>query len=183
MDLFHADGLGTATPSIIRVGENAWKQEKAERLALLVDGEAYFHVLDQALRQARHAITILGWDFNPDIRLRPAEPESPTLGDLLLSLVEANPDLTVRVLVWAMGPLYSGKSLKLFPQDRLGCPSADRPAVRYPSSPARLAPSEGRLHRRCPRLHRRDRPDGTALGRQPPCGNQPLAANAGWRSL
>lgn len=114
MDLFHADGLGTATPSIIRVGENAWKQEKAERLALLVDGEAYFHVLDQALRQARHAITILGWDFNPDIRLRPAEPESPTLGDLLLSLVEANPDLTVRVLVWAMGPLYSGKSLKLF---------------------------------------------------------------------
>lgn len=37
-----------------------------------------------------------------------------TLGELLLSLVEAKPTLTIRLLVWAMGPIYCGRSLKVF---------------------------------------------------------------------
>jgi phosphatidylserine/phosphatidylglycerophosphate/cardiolipin synthase-like enzyme len=103
---------------IIRPGRNAWRVAKADRLSVLVDGEAYFRTLEAVLQQARNEIWIVGWDFNPDIPVRPGEPQSPTLGAFLLRLVEERPDLTIRVLVWAMGPIYSGKSLKMFRKRR-----------------------------------------------------------------
>lgn len=108
------DSSGRGEVGIIRIGENAWRREMADKLAFMVDGKAYFQTLDQALRGASRRIWIIGWDFSPDIRLRPEDPESPTLGNLLLSLVETKPELEVHILVWAMGPIYSGKSLKLF---------------------------------------------------------------------
>ena len=97
---------------------NAWRVAIADRLSVLVDGEAYFRALETVLEQARREIWIVGWDFNPDIPVRPDEPGSPTLGAFLLGLVEVRPELTVRVLVWAMGPIYSGKSLKMFRKRR-----------------------------------------------------------------
>lgn len=99
---------------IIRPGRNAWASANAEKAAVLFDGADYFRRLDQVLRQARRSIFIVGWDFNPDIRLNPQEAGSETLGELLRSLVEERPDLEIRLLVWGMGPVYSGKSLKLF---------------------------------------------------------------------
>ncbi|WP_411034206.1 phospholipase D-like domain-containing protein [Shinella sp. BYT-45] len=103
---------------IIRPGRNAWRVASAERLSVLVDGEAYFRALEGVLEQARKDVWIIGWDFNPDIPIRPEEPRSPTLGAFLLKLAEERPELTIRVLVWAMGPIYSGKSLKLFRKRR-----------------------------------------------------------------
>ncbi|AOF92928.1 phospholipase D-like domain-containing protein [Sinorhizobium sp. RAC02] len=103
---------------IIQPGQNAWQVATADRLGVLVDGEAYFQALERVLEQARNEIWIVGWDFNPDIPVRPGEPRSPTLGAFLLRLVEERPDLTIRVLVWAMGPVYSGKSLKMFRKRR-----------------------------------------------------------------
>jgi phosphatidylserine/phosphatidylglycerophosphate/cardiolipin synthase-like enzyme len=105
---------GDRETPIIRIGENAWRREVADRLAFMVDGRAYFQMLERALRLARHRIWIIGWDFSPDIRLTPEIPDSPTLGQFLLSLVETHPALEINILVWAMGPIYSGKSLKLF---------------------------------------------------------------------
>lgn len=105
---------GSGEVGIIRIGENAWRREMADKIAFMIDGKAYFQTLDQALRGASRRIWIIGWDFSPDIRLMPENPESPTLGNLLLSLVETKPELEVHILVWAMGPIYSGKSLKLF---------------------------------------------------------------------
>lgn len=104
--------------AIIRPGHNAWRTAKADRLAVLVDGQAYFEMLEGVLEQARREVWIVGWDFNPDIPMRPEMAGSPTLGAFLLRLVEERPDLTVRVLVWAMGPIYSGKSLKMFRKRR-----------------------------------------------------------------
>ncbi|UDF30720.1 UNVERIFIED_ORG: phospholipase D-like domain-containing protein [Roseateles sp. XES5] len=103
---------------IIRPGQNAWRTATADRLSVLVDGQAYFRVLEGVLQQARREIWIVGWDFNPDIPMRPDQPGSPTLGAFLLRLVEERPDLTIRVLVWGMGPIYSGKSLKMFRKRR-----------------------------------------------------------------
>lgn len=103
----------TSSHQVIQPGRNAWRAGIADKAAFLVDGAAYFSVLDEALRQARHEIWIISWDFNPDIRLKP-HVSAQTLGELLLSLVEENPQLQVRVLVWGMGPIYSGKSLRLF---------------------------------------------------------------------
>lgn len=99
---------------IIRPGRNAWGSARAKKLAFLVDGEEYFLRLDQVLRQAERSISIVGWDFNPDIRLKVREGDEETLGELLRRLVEEKPALQVRILVWGMGPVYSSKSLKMF---------------------------------------------------------------------
>jgi len=118
-DAFPLHGADKAPHSpIIRPGDNAWRTARARRLDVLVDGEAYFRALEEVLPQARRQVWIVGWDFNPDIPMRPGAPQSPTLGAFLLKLVEARPELTVRVLVWAMGPVYSGKSLKMFRKRR-----------------------------------------------------------------
>jgi phospholipase D1/2 len=99
---------------IIRPGRNVWRSANAERIAFLIDGEDYFRRLDEVLRLAQKSIFIVGWDFNPDICLRPHDEGSETIGALLRRLVEERPDLQIRLLVWGMGPVYSGKSLKMF---------------------------------------------------------------------
>ncbi|HEV7247022.1 MAG TPA: phospholipase D-like domain-containing protein [Shinella sp.] len=107
-----------APSAIIRPGCNVWRTATADRLSVLIDGEAYFRALESVLEQAQREVWIVGWDFNPDIRVRPDDPQSPTLGAFLLNLAETRPALTIRVLVWSMGPIYSGKSLKMFRKRR-----------------------------------------------------------------
>jgi len=100
---------------IIRAGRNAWRVRMAEKAALLIDGKSYFDKLREVLLQATKSIWIVGWDFDPEIRLRPdEEPLGETLGGLLRRLVNENEELEVRILVWSMGPAYSGKSLRLY---------------------------------------------------------------------
>jgi phosphatidylserine/phosphatidylglycerophosphate/cardiolipin synthase-like enzyme len=109
----------SSASAIIEPGRNVWNVAKAEKAAFLIDGSAYFSALDTALRAARRTIWIVGWDFNPDICLRPRV-SSETLGELLLHLVDSSADdLQVRILVWGMGPVYSGKSLKIFRESAL----------------------------------------------------------------
>ncbi len=89
---------------VIEPGTNCWRIDRADRAAVLIDGAAYFAALESSLRKAKRSIVILGWDFDPRIRLRPhlAESESPQLGALLRSLVEERPDLQIHVLVWSL---------------------------------------------------------------------------------
>lgn len=100
--------------SIIIPGQNAWSIDPAEHLAFLVDGAAYFEELCRCLQKAEREIWIIGWDFDPDICLRPGKDDPCRLADLLQARLDACPDLVIHVLVWALGPVYSGKSLKLF---------------------------------------------------------------------
>ena len=102
------------TQPILMPGRNAWRTEQAEALAFLVDGEEYFQALDRTLRTARRSIRIVGWDFDPQITLRPQDDDAATLGALLRRLVEERPELEVHILIWAMGPIYSSGSLDLF---------------------------------------------------------------------
>ncbi|RXT17958.1 phospholipase [Rhizobium leguminosarum] len=100
--------------------DNRQKQEgsvlrlegSAAKAAFLINGNSYFAELARALRQARRTIWIVGWDFNPNIRLEPDKSDE-TLADLLHALAAANPELEIRILIWALGPVYSGKSLQL----------------------------------------------------------------------
>ena len=84
-------------------GWNCWQTAVADRVGVLVHGADYFAALEDALRSARRSILIVGWDFDPRIRLRldVPEEESPPLGRLLRQLVEERPELEVRVLVWS----------------------------------------------------------------------------------
>lgn len=110
-----SNSSAAGTPeSIIRHGRNAWRTAVADKAAFLVDGADYYRRLEQVILKAKRSIFIIGWDFNPDILLRPGEADSPTIGALLRSRVEHEPELEVRILVWGMGPVYSGKSFRMF---------------------------------------------------------------------
>ena len=64
--------LSTRPPdpeSLLRPGYNCCAVAHAERVALLVDAEAYFRAFYEAALRARRSITILGWDFNSQTRL------------------------------------------------------------------------------------------------------------------
>jgi phosphatidylserine/phosphatidylglycerophosphate/cardiolipin synthase-like enzyme len=94
---------------IVSPGRNCWRLAHARAAAVLIDGAEYFARLESALRQARHSILILGWDFDGRIRLcADAEPaRSPQLGPWLRSLVEARPELRIRILVWSTAVLHA----------------------------------------------------------------------------
>jgi phosphatidylserine/phosphatidylglycerophosphate/cardiolipin synthase-like enzyme len=102
-------------PAILQPGRNCWRVERAERAAVLVDGACYFSRLEQALASARRSILIVGWDFDARIKLRADRgDDAPTLGDLLRSLVEARPELEIRILIWSIATLHApGETLPL----------------------------------------------------------------------
>ncbi|ANL37929.1 phospholipase [Rhizobium phaseoli] len=93
-------------------GEKQELEGYAEKVAFLINGNQYFAELARTLRQARRSVWIVGWDFNPDIRMEP-EKSDETLADLLHALAAANPALEIRILIWALGPIYSDKSLQV----------------------------------------------------------------------
>lgn len=111
-----AGGRKQVRDAIIVPGINAWQSAQSEKLAFLVDAADYYRRLEDVFRRARKTIWIIGWDFNADIYLRPDRP-SQTLGELLRAAVDENEKLEVRILVWSMGPIYSGKSLSLFTEN------------------------------------------------------------------
>lgn len=115
---------------IIDLDSNAWRSDPAEKVGFIVDGADYYRALMDVLPKAEKRVWIIGWDFDPDIYLDPEKPDQ-ALGDFLHALVEERPELEIRILVWAMGPIYSGKSLKLFSES--GWSSHDRIHLRFDS--------------------------------------------------
>ncbi|WP_064693230.1 phospholipase D-like domain-containing protein [Rhizobium aegyptiacum] len=100
-------------PSDEKEGSTALRLHgRAEKAAFLINGNKYFAEVSRALRQARRSVWIVGWDFHPNIRMEPEKSEE-TLADLLHALAAENPELEIRILIWALGPIYSDKSIDL----------------------------------------------------------------------
>jgi len=95
----------TASP-LLRPGVNCWRIDQSPRAATIIDGAAYFRHLEDALKQARHSIWIIGWDFDGSIRLGD-DPDALPLGPLLRDCVETNPQLEIRVLVWSLALVHA----------------------------------------------------------------------------
>ena len=109
---------------VLRAGRNAWRVERADRAAVLVDGAQYFAALRRALRNAERAICIVGWDINSQTRLMGETRETgddlpETLGEFLCALVRARPRLSIKLLLWDYSVVYS----------LTACPPA-RPTIR-----------------------------------------------------
>ena len=88
---------------LARPGETCWTQARADRVKFLVDGQSYFTALRASLVAARCSIHLLGWGFDPRVRLArdTAPDELPSeIGRLLVELKRARPGLDVRLLVW-----------------------------------------------------------------------------------
>jgi phosphatidylserine/phosphatidylglycerophosphate/cardiolipin synthase-like enzyme len=85
-------------------GETCWRTETADRVAVLVDNEAYFKALTDALPKARRSILILGWAFDPRTRMEPDGFDGPAdhdeIGRVLLRLADERPELDIRLLIW-----------------------------------------------------------------------------------
>lgn len=85
-------------------GETCWRVAQADRVAFLIDNEAYFTALYEAFQKARRSILILGWGFDPRTRLAPDGHEGPNdpdeVGHVLLKLAAERPELDIRVLIW-----------------------------------------------------------------------------------
>ena len=87
---------------------NCWKVAKSERVAFLVDGEAYFNALAEACEAASRAIYIVGWDIDSRIRLRRGESSSgETFGEFIDRLARNKPDLHIYILEWDFAMLYT----------------------------------------------------------------------------
>jgi len=111
---------------VLQPGKTCWRIAEADRVAVLIDSESYYAILEETLAQARQSIVIVGWDFDGGIALRPGR--SPLmLGPFLRSLVEGRPDLTIHILIWSMAVVHAaGAPLPLL--TGLGWP--DHPRIR-----------------------------------------------------
>ncbi|MBX6393736.1 MAG: hypothetical protein IRY96_09685, partial [Burkholderiales bacterium] len=52
------DSVGPAP--LVQAGRNCWRLETAQRIAVLVDNEAYYAAVYEALQRARRSILLLG---------------------------------------------------------------------------------------------------------------------------
>lgn len=97
-------------PRILSPGRNCWRTPRAERVAFLVDGAAYFAALAQSLHAAERSIMVVGWDVDSRVELvrdgrehgRPT-----TLGPLLEHLARRNRDLRIHVLAWDFAMVFA----------------------------------------------------------------------------
>jgi phospholipase D1/2 len=103
----------------------------ANRISLIVDGEAYFSAFAHAALRAERSITILGWDFHSRTRLYHGVPRVPELlGDFLNFLVKRRRRLEVRILTWDYPVIFS-KGRELSPIYGLGWRPKRRVRLRY----------------------------------------------------
>lgn len=112
--------------SVITLGGNAWRQVRAQRVAMLVDAANYYRHLENAFLNAQQSILIAGWDFNGQIILCPDRCDAEQLGNFLRRLVDKRPELVIHILVWASGPIYSARQMRFFPQE----PWSDHPRIK-----------------------------------------------------
>jgi len=101
-----------ADEALLVPGRNCWRVERADRLAILIDGDAYFAAVRRAMIRARRRIVIAAWDIHSRVALvrGPGQPDDglpATLGDLLTALLERNPNLEVHILLWDYASIYA----------------------------------------------------------------------------
>ena len=120
--------------SLLRPGRNCCAVARAERVALLVDADAYFRAFYQAALRARRSITILAWDFNSQTRLHfdPVPEGAPPalVGELLNYLVRRRRGLHVNVLDWDY-PMVYGTDREFPPVYGFGWRPSRRVRLRY----------------------------------------------------
>jgi phospholipase D1/2 len=101
--------------------QNCFRVEPAHRAALIIDGEAYFRALHEALRRARRSIFIVGWDLHSEVRLiRNGDGEGypARLGELLDALAEERRRLEIYLLSWDFAMIYAMER-EFFPRYKL----------------------------------------------------------------
>ncbi len=96
--------------NLFKPQKNCWQVKKAHRASFLIDGEAYFQALHEAMRQAYQSIIIVGWDLHSELRLtRNGTNENfpQTLGKFLDFLAKKRDGLNIYLLGWDFAMIYA----------------------------------------------------------------------------
>jgi phosphatidylserine/phosphatidylglycerophosphate/cardiolipin synthase-like enzyme/uncharacterized membrane protein YdjX (TVP38/TMEM64 family) len=121
----------SARTSLFVPGRNCFRIGHAERLSLIVDGEAYFKAFVHAALRAERSIVIVGWDFHSRTRLYHGSRGVPELlGDFLNFLVKRRRRLEIRILTWDY-PVIFAKGREMSPIYGLGWRPHRRVRLRY----------------------------------------------------
>ncbi|MBN8552944.1 MAG: phospholipase [Caulobacterales bacterium] len=103
---------------MLKVGRNCSFVEHADRVAVLVENDLYFSVVEEVLERAERSVLLIGWQFDPRTQLDPINPPHGPDGQIgyqMRRLVRTKPDLKIRILVWN-SPLPIAASQGMFPQ-------------------------------------------------------------------
>ncbi|MEO5705737.1 MAG: phospholipase D-like domain-containing protein [Alteraurantiacibacter sp.] len=108
MSAISADAMNSS------VEEGVWRYARATRASLIVDGEEYFALIQQAMLKAHQRVFLIGWDFDTRIHLtlgrrwwqKGSKPGYPRrLGSFIPWLARHNRQLEIRILKWSFGVL------------------------------------------------------------------------------
>jgi len=123
-----------APETLLRPGYNCSAIAHAERVALLIDAEAYFKAFHAAALRAQRSIMVLAWDFNSRTQLHfdPVAKDGPPalLGDFLNFLVRRRRGLHINILNWDY-PMVFGADREFPPLYGFGWTPARRVHLRY----------------------------------------------------
>lgn len=100
----------TAGAALLRPGRPCWRVGRCPRLAVLVDGAAYFAAVKRAILAAHRQILVAGWDLDGRIELERERPMAAVpngLRELLSFVVTRRPGLRVHLLLWDYTVLYA----------------------------------------------------------------------------
>lgn len=103
---------------MLEVGRNCSHIAHADRVAILVENDTYFSVVEEVLERAEKSVLLIGWQFDPRTQLDPINPPHGAAGQIghqMRRLARTKPDLKIRLLVWN-SPLPIAASQGMFPQ-------------------------------------------------------------------
>ncbi|WP_436025763.1 VTT domain-containing protein [Trinickia sp. LjRoot230] len=95
---------------LLEAGRNCDSIRHADRFALLIDAQAYFSALREALTKAQRTIFIVGWDINSRMKLVPEGADDgwpEPLGEFLQALAAARRRLRIYILAWDFAMIYA----------------------------------------------------------------------------
>lgn len=99
-----------AGQSLFEEGRNCWRKGRAGRVAFLVDGEAYFGAVHDAIARAERTVYIAGWDIDSRVALRrrnDEELERTRLAVFIERMISEKPELKVYILVWDFAMVFA----------------------------------------------------------------------------
>ena len=132
---------------VLKPTHNCWRIENAKRVAFLIDGDAYFRALFEAIKEARHSVYILAWDIDSRVRLVRDDTKSDAmpyqLGPFLDAVVKRRKGLNAYVLNWDWSMIYALER-ELLPLYKLEWKTHRRVHFRLDSE----CPAEGSHHQK-----------------------------------
>jgi phosphatidylserine/phosphatidylglycerophosphate/cardiolipin synthase-like enzyme len=91
---------------VVKAGQNCWRIEHADRVAVVVDAAEYFHYVRELCEKAQNLLIFIGWDFDSRIFLEPRnKTDGVRLSQFFLRLARRDPERRIAILKWRFGAL------------------------------------------------------------------------------